>query len=109
MSLDINITERKAIRCPECGAVIGHEDMDCVDSCGRAWYNFLEMVGYYVPYEKRTEENDWYGKDMVLTNKQAIELATFAAENNVYDFNQIRRIVMETLRHGNNVVINADW
>lgn len=71
MSLDITIMERKAVRCPHCGEVVNTVDVASTDSGGRLWYDFLEKLGYYVPYEKRTKENDWYGKDMVLDNEQA--------------------------------------
>ena len=58
MSLDITFTRRKKIVCPKCGEVVGHNDLDTVDSGGRLWFPFLEQIGYYVPYDKRTEEND---------------------------------------------------
>ena len=61
MSLDITIKERKEFRCPDCGRLVTTQDIDAEDSGGRVWYGFLESVGYYVPYEKRTKENDWYG------------------------------------------------
>lgn len=79
------------------------------DSGGRLWYDFLERLGYYVPYEKRTKENDWYGKDMVLDNEQAKQLADYAVKKEVYNWDGVEWIVTEALAHGNKVVINADW
>ena len=75
--------ERKDVRCPHCG--------------------------YYVPYEKRTEKNDWYGKDMVLDNEQVKQLVDYAVEKEVYNWDGVERVVATALAHGNKVVINADW
>lgn len=109
MGLDITVMERKAVRCPHCGEVINTVDVAGIDSDGRPWYDFLERLGYYVPYEKRTKENDWYGKDMVLDNEQAKQLADYAVKKEVYNWDGVERIVTEALAHGNKVVINADW
>lgn len=68
-----------------------------------------ERLGYYVPYEKRTKENDWYGKDMVLDNEQAKQLADYAVKKEVYNWDGVESVVAEALAHGNKVVINADW
>ena len=56
MGLDIVVMERKDVRCPHCGEVINTVDIASTDSGGRAWYEFLENIGYCVPYGKRTEE-----------------------------------------------------
>lgn len=109
MSLDITIKERKEFRCPDCGRLVTTQDIAEECSCGRAWYNFLEPIGYYVPYEKRTEENDWYGKDMVLTAEQAKQLADFVSDNQPYNACDVEWLVACALLHGNKVVINADW
>ena len=109
MSLDITIKERKEFRCPDCGRLVTTQDIDEKYSCGRAWYNFLEPIGYYVPHEKRTVENDWYGKDMVLTEEQAKQLADFVSENQPYNYMDVEGLVARALLHGNKVVINADW
>ena len=60
MGLDIAIKERKEFRCPECGRLVTTLDIGQECSNGRVWYDFLEPIGYYVPHEKRTEENDWF-------------------------------------------------
>ena len=109
MSLDITIKERKDFCCPDCGRLIMTQDIGDVCSCGRVWYNFLEPIGYYVPYEKRTEENDWYGKDMVLTEEQAKQLTDFVSDNQPYNARDVECMVASALLHGNKVVINADW
>ena len=109
MSLDITIKERKEFRCPDCGRLVTTQDIGAECSSGRVWYDFLESVGYYVPYERRTEENDWYGKDMVLTEEQAKQLAGFVSDNQPYNAVDIQWLVAVTLLHGNKVVINADW
>ena len=109
MSLDITIKERKELRCPDCGRLVTTQDIDEVSSSGRVWYDFLESVGYYVPYEKRTEENDWYGEDMVLNEEQAKQLADFVSDNPLYNDQNIECLVARAILHGNKVVINADW
>ena len=109
MSLDITIKERKEFRCPECGCLVTTQDIGVELSSGRVWYDFLEPIGYYVPYENRTEENDWYGKDMVLTDEQAKRLADFVSEYQLYYARDIECLVERALLHGNKVVINADW
>lgn len=109
MGLDITISERKEYRCPNCGAPIGHTDIASTDSGGRLWYDFLEKLGYYVPYEKRTKENDWYGADMVLDNEQAKQLADYAVKKEVYNWGEVVSVVVTALMHENKVVINADW
>ena len=85
MSLDITIKERKELYCPDCGRLVMAQDIGEEYSGGRIWYDFLEPIGYYVPYEKRTDENDWYGEDMVLTEAQAKQLADFVSDNEPYN------------------------
>ena len=109
MGLDITISERKEHRCPNCGIPVGHINIASTDSGGRLWYDFLERLGYYVPYEKRTKKNDWYGKDMVLDNEQAKQLVDYAVKKEVYNWDGVESVVAEALAHGNKVVINADW
>ena len=109
MSLDITIKERKEFRCPDCGRLVTTQDIGAECSGGRVWYNFLEQIGYYVPYEKRTDENDWYGKDMVLTEEQEKQLADFVSEYQPYKAQYIESLVARALMRGNKVVINADW
>ena len=109
MGLDITIKERKEFRCPDCGRLVTTQDIYAEDSGGRIWYDFLESVGYYVPYEKRTEENEWYGEDMVLTEEQAKQLDDFVSDNQPYNARGVECLVARALLHGNKVVINADW
>ena len=109
MSLDITIKERKEFRCPDCGRLVTTQDIDAEWSSGRVWYDFLEPIGYYVPYEKRTEENDRYGKDMELTEEQAKQLADFVSDNLPYHWEAINNLIASAMLHGSKVVINADW
>ena len=109
MSLDITFTRRKKIVCPKCGEVVGHNDLDTVDSGGRLWFPFLEQIGYYVPYDKRTEENDWYGKDMVLTAEQAKYAYTFVQEEDVYYGIEIATLIAVAQLEKDDIVVNADW
>ena len=109
MGLDITIKERKEFRCPDCGRLVTTLDIDAECSGGRVWYEFLEPIGYYVPYEKRTKENDWYGKDMVLTEEQEKQLADFVSDNLPYQWVAINNLIASAMLHGNKVVINADW
>ena len=109
ISLDITIKERKEFRCPDCGRLVTTQDIDAECCCGRVWYDFRESVGDYVPYEKRTEEIDWYGKDMILTEEQTNQLADFVSDKERYNAHDIECLVASALLHGNKVVINADW
>ena len=109
MGLDITIKERKELRCPNCGLLVTTQEVGAECSGGRVWYDFLESVGYYVPYERRTDENDWYGEDMVLTDEQARQLADFISDNQPYNARDVESLVARALLHGNKVVINADW
>ena len=109
MSLDIIIKERKELRCPDCGRLVTTQDIDAEYSGGRVWYDFLESVGYYVEGDNLTKENDWYGKDMVLTEEQAKQLADFVSDNQPYNARYVECLVARALLHGNKVVINADW
>lgn len=109
MGLDITVMERKDVRCPHCGEVINTVEVDGTNSGGSLWYDFLEKIGYYAPYEKRTKENDWYGKDMVLDNEQAKQLVDYAVKKEVYNWDDVDRVVTMALLHENKVVINADW
>ena len=109
MSLDITIRERQELHCPDCGRLVTTQDIGAEDSCGRVWYNFLEPIGYYVPYEKRTKENDWYGLDMVLSEEQAHQLIRFVLDYQPIEYDKIELLVERALVRGNKVVINANW
>ena len=109
MSLDITIKERKGFRCPDCGRLVTTQDIDAECSSGRVWYDFLQGVGYYVEDDNPTEENDWYGEYMVLTEEQAKQLAQFVSDYQPTDYDDIEVLVARALLHGNKVVINADW
>lgn len=110
MSLDIRFIQRKKRNCPHCGKEIAAPyEIDTVDSGGRVWYPFLESIGYYVPYEERTEENDWYGKDMVLTIDQAKQAYQFVKEHDVYAGKTIAMIISCALMEEDDIVVNADW
>ena len=109
MSLDITIKERQEFRCPDCGRLVTTQYIDEVSSSGRVWYDFLQGIGYYVEEDNPTEENDWYGKDMELSNEQAKQLADFVSEYQPYKAQYVECLVARALMHGNKVVINADW
>ena len=109
MSLDITIREQQEFHCPDCGRLVTTQYIDEVSSSGRVWYDFLQGVGYYVEDDNPTEENDWYGKDMVLTEEQAKQLADFVSDNQPYNARDVECLVARALLHGNKVVINADW
>ena len=108
MSLDITIKERKEFHCPDCGRLVTTKDIDEECSGGRIWYDFLQSVGYYVEDDNPTEEKDWYGEDMVLTEEQAKRLADFVSEYQPYYAKSIYGLVARALMRGNKVVINAD-
>ena len=109
MGLDVSVIRRKDLICPKCGEVVDTVSMEEVDSGGRVWYPFLEEVGYYVSYDKRTEENDWYGKDMKLTKQQADKLYKFVKKNRPLYSDEIMELVASAQLEGQDVIINADW
>lgn len=107
MGLDIRISRCTENICPHCGKGVGYTVVDSNTSGGRLWYPFLESIGYYVPYDKRTEENDWYGKDMALTTEQAKELFEFLKKT--FQYSDIKFLVAMALAENDTIVINADW
>lgn len=111
MGLDITIRRCDVAKCPHCGKPIRGTIRGQVDSCGRSWGEYLEKIGYYVPYEIREKEpeRDFYGKDMALTAEQAEDLATFAREHDLYNLASIAALVDCAIENGDFVVINADW
>lgn len=109
MSLDIYTSHIREVVCPHCGKVTGTEVVSTVDSSGRSWYPFLESIGYYVPYDQRTEENNWYGRDMELTPEQAQEMYQFLKTHEVYNDYEISGLIARALLDGDSVVVNADW
>ena len=109
MRLEITIKERKEFRCPDCGRLVTTLDIDAECSGGRVWYDFLKGVGYYAEDDNQTEENDWYGEDMVLTEEQAKQLADFVSDNLPYHWVAIYNLIASAMLHGYKVVINADW
>lgn len=109
MGLDIDISRKTARFCPHCGKITEHNIVDCEGSGGRAWYPFLESIGYYVPYEQRTEENDWYGKDMELSAEEAKLLYQFLAKTDVYNGSVIQNMVARALLENEKIVVNANW
>ena len=104
MSLDITIKEQEEFRCPDCGKLVTTKDISEVRSGGKDWYDFLKCVGYY-----GSEDNQWYGKDMVLTDEQARELARYSTECVYWEGNDIEKLVAVALLRGHKVTINADW
>ena len=110
MGLDIRFVMRKKNACPHCGKEIAAQiDVDFASSGGRGWYPFLEHIGYYVPYEQRTEKNDWYGKDMVLTEEQADEAYQFAKTKEPYNWREIVMLIAVAKIENYAIVVNADW
>lgn len=74
MGLDITVMERKDVRCPHCGEVINTVDVSSTDSGGRLWYDFLEKLGYYVPYEWSGERcsNGTYAREQGGYQRQLV-------------------------------------
>jgi hypothetical protein len=110
MSLDITFKSCKNIICPNCGKTVGIETYECEVSGGRGWYPILESLGYYVPPEERTEENDWYGKDMVLDKEQRTQVFEFIRKHlELYNSLHIYNLICGSIAEGNEIAINADW
>lgn len=100
MGLDITIKSVKKIRCPHCGEFVVAKTTQYVDSFGRTWYDLLGQFGY---------DDEWYGQDMELTYIQALALASYACDNNLYDWPKIDALVSNSLDGNSKIVINADW
>ena len=110
MSLDIYFISRKNVLCPHCNTVVKTEDVYETGSSGRDWYEILELIGYYVPYDKRTEENNWYGKDMVLTAEQTKQVYDFIKKNpDLYNARDVIGLIATAILDENAIVINANW
>ena len=109
MGLDVSVIRKKDLVCPKCGEVVSTISMGGVDSGGRVWYPFLESIGYYVPYDKRTEENDWYGKDMKLTKQQTDKLYEFVKKDDLFGSEEIMALIALARMENQDVIINADW
>ena len=63
-----------------------------------------------MPHDQRTEENDWYGKDMVLTTEQAKQVYTFIRKHpDLYNADEVLGLIATALVEEKAVVINADW
>ena len=108
MGLDIRFIHRKSIVCPKCGEIVAQTDVDCIDGGGGGWYPLLESLGYYAP-EQRADEDDWYGKDMVLTEEQAKEVYQFAKKHELYGACRLPRMIAEAMYEKDSIVVNADW
>ena len=111
MGFDITVIQCDLAKCQNCDEPIIGTIRDYVDSSGRVWKEYLEKIGYYVPYEIREKEpeRDFYGKDMTLTSEQAKDLVTFAREHDVFGWVSIKMLVDCAIENGDFVVINADW
>lgn len=111
MGFDIEVSRYDVAKCPHCGKPIRSTIRDCVDSCCRAWGEYLEQIGYSVPYEIREKEpeRDFYGKDVTLTSEQAKDLAEFVKVYEPYQWVSILALVDCAIENGDFVVINADW
>lgn len=110
MSLDIRFTSYEDVICPHCGEVVCRKEKDHVSSSGRGWYPILQELGYYVPYDQRTEENDWYGKNMVLTKEQGETVYRFVRDNSyLYNCSEVQGMIAAALLDSNEIVVNADW
>ena len=71
--------------------------------------SILENIGCYVPYKNRTEENNWYGKDMALSDEQAQELKEFVDLSDTYYKDKNYFLVLRTIGQKYRIGINADW
>ena len=101
MGLDITISRAQEIKCPDCGKVVTENMTDYVDSCGSAWHEFLDLLGY--------DSEKWYGEDMELSEDQSKALVRFANENNLYCKEHIESLIAIGLLRGEKIVINANW
>lgn len=110
MSLDIRFRKEKVVLCPHCGERVCNQVERELSSGGRGWYLILESLGYYVPWDERTEENDWYAKDMTLTNSQMKEVCAFLRKHSdLYEAPEIHEMIASAILTDDEIVVNADW
>ena len=109
MGLDISISRVKRNFCQHCGMELYSTVEASESSGGCAWYEWLEKIGYYVPFEKRTEENDWYGKDMRLTLDQVDDMYDFIGKYQPYNADGVAGLIARAVLERNDVIINANW
>lgn len=110
MGLDITFKRMREIKCKNCGEIVGRETIDRVSSSGRCWYDLLEKIGYYTPYENRAEdfEDEWYGNDMVLDDERAKLVADKIPKGACYE-REVENLVCVTIVKGDVLAVNADW
>lgn len=110
MGLDIRFKKESPVLCPHCGKPVSNQVERELCSGGRGWYPFLESIGYYIPYEQRTDENDWYAKNMTLTRDQMVEACAFLRRNRgLYESSDIHDMIASAILSGDEIVVNADW
>ena len=110
MSVDVTFRTQEKVCCPHCGFVVSTEDSGVAECSGRGWYPLLEELGYYVPWDQRTEENNWYGKDMELTPEQTLAAHRFIKKHpDLYGGDEARALLADALLEDLVVTINADW
>lgn len=112
MSLDITVKVQRPIICPHCGDIVDYETIKETNSGGSVWYNYLESVGYYVPFEKKLNGagvEDKYGEDMILSEAQIELMKKYIQGHDIYYGNTIFNTISEAQIDGDDVVINADW
>lgn len=105
MGLDVTIKEVQEFRCPDCGKLVTTKDVNEVNAGGSDWRDFLKSINYYA----KGGDSDWYGKDMVLTEKQARALAEYSVKKVYWPNNDIEKLVAVALLRGHKVVVNAEW
>ena len=110
MGLDIRFVKETVVLCKHCGKPVLNNVEREINSGGRNWRPFLESIGYYIPYEKRTEENNWYAKDMTLTTEQMKEACAFIRKNReLYCADEIHDMIASAILSGDEITVNADW
>ena len=100
MGLDITISRVEEIKCHDCEKVVTKQTIDYIDSCGRVWRKFLDLIGY---------NNKWNCEDMVLSEDQLNALVKFANDNDFWCKEHIKSLVATGLFCGEKIVINANW
>ena len=110
MSLGITVKVQQPVICPCCGKITGYKTIEEIDSGGGEWYDYLESVSYYVPYEKwKNGEKDKYGEDMILSETQIELMKKYIQNHNIYYGNAIFNAISEAQIDGDAVIINANW
>ena len=111
MSLDIEFIRKEEIRCPHCHKPVTTKDIRSESSDGKGWFSFLEEIGYYIPFVRRSNSSDsgLHGEELPLTEKQIKLLIEFLEKEKPQNWKEIESLVAAAFIYKDIVIVRADW